>query len=111
MNSNQRLCSAIAAILSVHATAAGAATPTDAVGWNRSRVSRSAKSSSRRNAATKRAKRSGVTIQALTGETIAQLNIATLEDFVKLLPNVTTAATARAEQIYMRGLAATGSQS
>ncbi len=52
-----------------------------------------------------------VTIQVLTGDTIAQLNIATLEDFVKYLPNVTTAGTGPGQSnIFMRGLS-TGSQS
>jgi iron complex outermembrane receptor protein len=52
-----------------------------------------------------------VTIQVLTGDTIAQLNIATLEDFVKYTPNVTTAGMGPGQSnIFMRGLS-TGSQS
>jgi len=52
-----------------------------------------------------------VSIQVLTGETIAQLNIATLEDFVKYTPNVTTAGMGPGQSnIFMRGLS-TGSQS
>src|ERR1700680_336917 len=31
-----------------------------------------------------------ITIQALTGETLSELNVATFDDFVKYLPNVST---------------------
>jgi iron complex outermembrane receptor protein len=52
-----------------------------------------------------------VTIQVLTGETIAQLNVATFEDFLKYLPNVTAAGNGPGQSnIFMRGLS-TGSQS
>jgi outer membrane receptor protein involved in Fe transport len=52
-----------------------------------------------------------VTIQVLTGDMIGQLNVTTLEDFVKYLPNVTTAGTGPGQSnIFMRGLS-TGSQS
>jgi outer membrane receptor protein involved in Fe transport len=33
-----------------------------------------------------------ITIQALTAETLTQLNVATFDDFVKYLPNVTVAS-------------------
>jgi iron complex outermembrane receptor protein len=47
-----------------------------------------------------------ITIQALTGETLAQLNVKTFDDFVKYLPNVTSAGNGPAQSnIYMRGLA------
>jgi outer membrane receptor protein involved in Fe transport len=52
-----------------------------------------------------------VTLQVLTAGAIAELNVATLEDFVKYLPNVTTAGTGPGQSnIFMRGLS-TGSQS
>src|SRR5258706_4979117 len=38
-----------------------------------------------------------ITIQALTGETLTQLNATTFDDYVKFLPNV-TAATNRSEE-------------
>ena len=46
-----------------------------------------------------------ITIQAFSGETLAQLNVATFEDVLKYLPNVTapTAGPGQA-QIFMRGL-------
>src|ERR1700682_5628207 len=55
-----------------------------------------------------------IAIQALTGETLKQLNVATFDDYVKYLPNVTASSNGPAQgQIYMRGLATTqdGSQS
>jgi iron complex outermembrane recepter protein len=51
-----------------------------------------------------------ITIQALTSETLTQLNVATFDDFVKYLPNVTTASWGPGQSdIYMRGLS-TGTQ-
>src|SRR5216684_3808138 len=52
-----------------------------------------------------------VTIQVLTGETIAQLNVTTLDDFVRYLPNVTRSGSGPGQNnIFMRGLS-TGNQS
>jgi hypothetical protein len=49
-----------------------------------------------------------ITIQALTGETLTQLNATTFDDYVKYLPNVTAATNGPGQgQIYMRGLATT----
>lgn len=46
-----------------------------------------------------------VSIQALTGETLSQLNVTTVEEFVKYLPSVTTATLGPGQSnIYMRGL-------
>jgi outer membrane receptor protein involved in Fe transport len=46
-----------------------------------------------------------ITIQALTAETLTQLNVATLDDFVKYLPNVSTSDLGPGQgSIYMRGL-------
>lgn len=55
-----------------------------------------------------------ITIQALTGEMLTQLNVATFDDYVKFLPNVSVSSNGPGQgQIYMRGLASTqdGSQS
>src|SRR5713226_3375689 len=48
-----------------------------------------------------------IAIQALTGETLKQLNVTTFDDLIKFLPNVTapTAGPGQA-QIFMRGLSA-----
>jgi iron complex outermembrane receptor protein len=54
-----------------------------------------------------------IAITALTGTTLSELNVQTLDDFVKYLPNVSTAGVAPGQdEVYMRGLATThqGSQ-
>jgi iron complex outermembrane receptor protein len=49
-----------------------------------------------------------IAITALTSATLSELNVQTLEDFVKYLPNVSTAGVAPGQdEIYMRGLATT----
>jgi outer membrane receptor protein involved in Fe transport len=46
-----------------------------------------------------------IAVQALTSENLAQLNLATLDDFVRFLPNVSTANFGPGQNnIYMRGL-------
>ena len=46
-----------------------------------------------------------ISIQAMTSETITQLNVATFDDYVKYLPNVTSASYGPGQgEIYMRGL-------
>jgi iron complex outermembrane receptor protein len=46
-----------------------------------------------------------IAIQALTSETLTQLNVATLEDFIRYLPNVTAPSSGPGQsQIFMRGL-------
>jgi outer membrane receptor protein involved in Fe transport len=46
-----------------------------------------------------------LSIQALTGETLSQLNVSTVEEFVRFLPSVTTATLGPGQSnIYMRGL-------
>src|ERR1700691_5660877 len=54
-----------------------------------------------------------ITIQALTADTLKQLNVTTLDDFIKYLPNVTQASMGPGQSnIFMRGLSvgSTGSQ-
>ena len=54
-----------------------------------------------------------IAITALTGTVLSELNVQTLEDYVKYLPNVSTAGVAPGQdEVYMRGLATThqGSQ-
>src|ERR1700723_881468 len=51
-----------------------------------------------------------ITIQALTAETLTQLNVSTFNEFVRYLPNVTAASNGPAQgNIYMRGLSTGGS--
>jgi iron complex outermembrane recepter protein len=50
-----------------------------------------------------------ITIQALTAETMTQLNVTTFDDFVKYLPNVSAAGAGPGQNnIYMRGLSTGG---
>jgi iron complex outermembrane recepter protein len=49
-----------------------------------------------------------ITIQALTAETLTQLNVQTLDDFLRYLPNVTMATSGPGQgSIYIRGLSTT----
>src|ERR1700756_6043344 len=51
-----------------------------------------------------------ISMQALTGQTLRQLNIQTFDDFLKYLPNVTSASNGPGQnEVFMRGLSA-GSQ-
>ena len=55
-----------------------------------------------------------ITIQALTGDSLAQMSITTFDDVIKLLPNVTFSSNGPGQgNIYMRGLSVgfAGSQS
>src|ERR1700674_969638 len=107
MNSNSKLSYAIAAILSststgiVHAAGASDAdTSTDA-------ISEIIVTAQRRS---ENIQDVPISIRALTEEALDQLNVRTLDDYIKYLPNVTTAANGPGQrEIYMRGLAA-GSQ-
>ena len=49
-------------------------------------------------------------MQALTGQALQQLNIQTFDDYIKYLPNVTSASNGPGQnEVFMRGLSA-GSQ-
>src|SRR6202049_258843 len=51
-----------------------------------------------------------ISMQALTAQTLQQLNVSTLDDYIKYLPNVTTANNGPGQnEVFMRGLSA-GSQ-
>src|SRR5215472_5363186 len=51
-----------------------------------------------------------ISMQALTGQTLQQLNIRTFDDYLKFLPNVTSASNGPSQnEVFMRGLSA-GSQ-
>ncbi len=51
-----------------------------------------------------------IAMQAMTAETLQQLNVSTLDDYIKYLPNVTTANNGPGQnEVFMRGLSA-GSQ-
>jgi outer membrane receptor protein involved in Fe transport len=51
-----------------------------------------------------------ISIQALTAQTLTQLNVSTFDDYIKFLPNVTSASSGPGQnEVFMRGLSA-GSQ-
>jgi iron complex outermembrane receptor protein len=110
MNSNPKLSYAIAAILSgapagfIHAAAA---TDTEASeGIQEITVTAQRRTENVQNVP--------ISIQALTAETLTQLNVTTFDDYLRYLPNVSTASNGPGQgNIYMRGLSvgAAGSQS
>ena len=100
MNSNQKLSYAIAAILS--GSAGGlvhAATDTEAS----DSIAEITVTAQRRS---ENIQNVPITIQALTAETLTQLNVTTFDDFVKYLPNVSSQGLGPGQNnVYMRGLA------
>lgn len=110
MNSNSKLSYAIAAILSgsaagfVHAAAATDTEASDSI--QEITVTAQRRSENIQNVP--------ISIQALTAETLTQLNVTTFDDYLRYLPNVSTASNGPGQgNIYMRGLSvgAAGSQS
>src|SRR5258706_1049792 len=104
MGSNPKLSYAIAAILSGGAAGlvhAASATDTEATeGIQEIPVTAQRRTENMQNVP--------ITITALTAETLGQLNVTTLNDYVKFLPNVTVANQGPGQGlIYMRGLATT----
>jgi len=103
MNSNSKLSYAIAAILSGapagYSYAATAADASDSEG-----IAEITVTAQRRNESVQDVP---ITIQAITGAQLTQLNVQTLNDLLKYTPNVTFASNGPgAGQIYMRGLSA-----
>ena len=106
MNHPSKLTCAIAALLSAHAATiecAAAADDTD----SGSALGEVVVTAQRRS---ENLQDVPISIQALTAETLSQLSVATFDDYVKYLPNVTVAGYGPGQgEIYMRGLA-TGTQ-
>jgi outer membrane receptor protein involved in Fe transport len=97
---NHRLASAVAAVL--------AAAPAQAVWAQAAEQSTSGGLEEVIVTATRRAENLQdvpLSIQAMTGETLSQLNVSTVEEFVRFVPSVTTATLGPGQSnIYMRGL-------
>ena len=109
MKANRKVHCAVAGILAANAAAAYAATPaaeaTPAESDSGLALGEVVVTAQRRSES---AQDVPITIQALTGETLKQLNVTTFDDYVKYLPNVTAASNGPGQgQIYMRGLATT----
>jgi outer membrane receptor protein involved in Fe transport len=111
LKANRKVYCAVAAILGAHAATTSAAeaaadTPaaTEAEADNSLALGEVVVTAQRRE---QRSQDVPITIQALTGDTLSQLNVTTFDDFVKYLPNVTTQGGGPGlNNIYMRGLAA-----
>ena len=107
MNSNQKLSYAIAAILSgsgaglglAHADPAVDTAAVESEGIQEIIVTAQRRTESIQNVP--------ITIQAITGEQLGQLNVTTFDDVLKYLPNVTFGSNGPGQgNIYMRGLSA-----
>src|SRR5271170_6674900 len=112
MNANTKLCYAIAAILSGSSAGLAYADPTP----DSSGATETAPSDSLAEITVTAQRRSEniqdvpISIQALTAETLQQLNITTFDDYIRYLPNVTSASNGPGQnEVFMRGLSA-GSQ-
>src|SRR5205823_233695 len=104
MKSNPKISAAVAAILSAPATAvvwaAAETTPATGAGNELQEVIVTAE---RRAESIQNVP---ITIQALTSETLGQLNVKTFDDFVKYLPNVTAGSIGPGQSnVFIRGLA------
>jgi outer membrane receptor protein involved in Fe transport len=106
MNPNPRLTYAIAAILS--GSAAGLSFAAPATDTDTSDMIQEITVTAQRR--TENMQDVPISIQAMTAETLTQLNVQTLNDYIKYLPNVTTANNGPGQnEVFMRGLSA-GSQ-
>ena len=110
MNSNPKLSYAIAAILSgapVGLSYAVDATATDADTSNSEGIQEIVVTAQRRSESIENVP---ITIQAITGEQLKQLNVQTFDDFLKYTPNVTYSGNGPGMgNIFMRGLSSGGS--
>jgi iron complex outermembrane recepter protein len=102
MDSKQTLSCAIAAILgeamAIGAHAQTAPSPTEST----TEIAEIVVTAQRREETTQNVP---ITLQALTGETLNQLNVQTFDDVIKFLPNVSVSGTGPGQNnIYMRGL-------
>src|SRR5215467_3883597 len=104
MKPNPKISAAVAAILSAPATAIVFAAPGD-------NASASASSDQLQevivtaNLRTESMQNVPITVQALTAQTLAQLNVSTVEEFVRYLPSVSTGSMGPGQAtLFMRGL-------
>jgi len=106
LRANHRVYCAVAAIMAAHSAVSYAAAPADAevAPEDNLGLSEVTVTAQRR---TENIQDVPITVQALTGETLKQLNVTTFDDYIKYLPNVTSQGGGPGQQnIYMRGLAA-----
>jgi iron complex outermembrane recepter protein len=100
----QKLSCAICSILGIHGVPAALAA--DASAENSDAIAEIVVTAQRRE---ENMQNVPITIQALTTETIAQLNVVSLNDFIRYMPNVTQATNGPAQgDVFMRGLSVGG---
>src|ERR1700733_12501996 len=111
MNSNPKLSYAIAAILSGSglgaATAmAATATTTDTSATESDSIQEITVTAQRRNESVQDVP---ITIQAITGDQLTQLNVVTFDDLIRYTPNVTFSGNGPGQgNVFMRGLSSGG---
>jgi iron complex outermembrane recepter protein len=106
LNTNHKLAYAISAILGGYAGPSLAATATTAAAdtADTSGIEEIQVTAQRRNESIQNVP---ITIQAITGDTLKQLNVTTFDDAIKYLPNVTLGTSGPGQgEIFMRGLSA-----
>ena len=104
MRPNQKLSYAICSILGVHG--GGVALAASASGESSDALSEIVVTAQRR---VENIQNVPIQIQALTSETIAELNVLNFDQFIKYLPNVTQSTNGPAQgEIFMRGLSVGG---
>jgi iron complex outermembrane recepter protein len=112
MKMNQTVSRAVATILAAHAGAAAyAAAPAEDTAAPAGAISEVVVTAQRRS---ENIQDVPIAIQALTGETLRDLNVSNFDDFVKYLPNVSSSSAGPGQtQVFMRGLSVgdQGSQS
>jgi outer membrane receptor protein involved in Fe transport len=105
MNRNQKLSSSIAAVLSVHSLSTYAQVPGQGTGASEG-IQEVVVTAQRREQSIQDVP---ITVQALTTETIRQLNVVNLDDFIRFMPNVTQATNGPGQgDIIMRGISVGG---
>ena len=105
MKMNHKIAGAVAAILNTYVGAAAAADPSNAPETvSTSGIQEVVVTAQRR---TENVQDVPIAIQALTGETLQQLNVTTFDDLIRHLPNVSGASQGPGQvEIFMRGLSA-----
>src|SRR5437762_1583607 len=109
MKMNHKCAHAVAAILGTHAGAAAYAAAADPsvpaeAGSSAAGIQEVVVTAQRR---TENVQDVPIAIQAFTGEALQQLNVTSLDDLIRYLPNVATASAGPGQdQIFMRGLSA-----
>jgi iron complex outermembrane receptor protein len=106
VNSSQKLSYAICSILGLQGASAAYAVGAAATGESSEALGEIIVTAQRRE---ENIQNVPITIQAMTSETIAQLNVVNLDSVIRYLPNVTQSTNGPAQgEIYMRGLSVGG---